>query len=346
MRVRPGETPASCSIVRTTTVSDKCRVEIRSSRAPYTAAVLRSLLAAVLLLLLIPAAALANTATWASRTVQDREAFAITVERALDTPAAEEALAERLSVALVDALVRTDDRVRLVLGPLVGAGVTASDGELVHGLQPRIRVALDDRRTEAARRQLVLDVHAAVVTGRVGGSVRVAGDRLVYDVRDILAAVVDALDPRLQSLAGAVVAVVRTDIDLATVPGLERASENLDTLDRLATILALVALAVGLLALVLAHRRRRAAGAIGLALAVAGLLGLGVVAAGGTGAAGAGSSIDPALVRETWDALARGLAEQSILLVAIGMLVAGAALVAGMVPARRSRRGAGATEPW
>jgi hypothetical protein len=313
---------------------------------PYTAAVLRSLLAAVLVLLLIPAAALANTATWASRTVQDRDAFTTTVERALDTSAAEGALARRLSVALVDALLGTDDRIRFVLGPLVGAGVTASDDELVDGLQVPIRVALDDARTEAARRQLVVDVHAAVVSGQTGGSVRVDGDRLVYDVRDILEAVVAALDPRLQSLAGAVVAVARTDIELATVPGLETAGENLDTLDRLATVLALLAIAVGLLVLVLAHRRQRAAGLIGLALAIAGLIGLGVVAAGGSEAAGAGSSIDPALVRETWDALARGLADQSILLIAIGLLVAGMAFLAGLAPARRSRRAAGDAEPW
>jgi hypothetical protein len=236
--------------------------------------------------------------------------------------------------------------VRLVLGPLVGEGVTASDDELAEGLQPPIRVALDDPRTEAARRQLVLDVHEAVVEGRSGGTVRLEGDRLVYDVRDILEAVVDALDPRLQTLAGAVVAVVRTDIELATVPGLERAGENLETLDRLAAVLVLLAVAVALLVLVLAHRRRRATVIVGIALAVAGLLGLGLVAVGRGQAAGARTSFDPALAGETWEALARGLADQSMLLIAIGLLVAGAAFVLAMPPARRSRRGAGATEPW
>jgi hypothetical protein len=307
---------------------------------------LRSMLAAVLVLLLIPAAALANTATWASRTVHDRETFTTTIERALDTPAAERALAARLSTALVDALLRTDDRVRLVLGPLVGEGFTASDEELAEGLQPPIRVALDHPRTEAARRQLVSDVHAAVVEGRTGGTVRLEGDRLVYDVRDILEAVVDALDPRLQTLAGAVVAVVRTDIELASVPGLERAGENLETLDRLALVLLLLAVAVGLLVLVLAHRRRRATAAVGIALAIAGLLGLGVVAAGRSQAAGASSSFDPALAGETWEALAGGLADQSILLIAVGLLVVGAAFVLGLMPAPRSRRGAGDSEPW
>lgn len=304
------------------------------------------MLAAVLALLLIPAVALASTATWASRTVHDRDTFTTTIERALDTPAAERALAARLSTALVDALVRTDDRVPLILGPLVGEGVTASDEELAEGLRPPIRVALDHPRTEAARRQLVSDLHEAVVEGRTGGTVRLEGDRLVYDVRDILEAVVDALDPRLQTLAGAVVAVVRTEIELASVPGLERASENLETLERLALVLLLTTVAVGLLVLVLAHRRRRAAAVVGMALAVAGGLGLGVVAAGRIQAAGASSSFDPELAGETWEALARGLADQSILLIAVGLLVAGAAFVTGMVPARRSRRGSGAREPW
>ncbi len=307
---------------------------------------LRSMLAAVLALLLIPAAALASTAAWASRTVHDRETFTTTIERALDTPAAERALAARLSTALVDALLRTDDRVRLVLGPLVGAGVTASDEELAEGLEPPIRVALDHPRTEAARRQLVLDVHEAVVEGHNGGTVRLEGDRLVYDVRDILGAVVDALDPRLQTLARAVVAVVRTDVELASVPGLERAAENLETLDRLATVLVLLAVAVALLVLVLAHRRRRATVVVGIALAVAGLVGVGVVAVGRGQATRARSSFDPTLVGETWEALARGLTDQSIVLIAIGLLVAGAAFVLGILPARRSQRGAGATEPW
>src|SRR5262245_39539845 len=112
---------------------------------------LRSLLAALLVLALIPTVAVANASTWAQRSVLDRATFTEVVDRALDSPEAKTALAEQLAPALFNALVDADSRVRLILGPLAGQSPDAPDSAIIRGLEPRIRTALDNPRIEKAR---------------------------------------------------------------------------------------------------------------------------------------------------------------------------------------------------
>ena len=77
------------------------------------------------------------------------------------------------------------------------------------------------------------------------------------------------------------------DIELASSPGFAATGVVLPTIDRLATILPLVAIATALLVIVLAHRRARALAVVGLAIAVAGAICLGLVWFGGETAAAA-----------------------------------------------------------
>jgi len=309
--------------------------------------VFRSLIVALLLLALIPAAALANTSVWASRTVLDSDTFSATVGRALDTPAAESALAERLGEELFAALVRADDRVRLLLGPLVGAGVNASDREILAGLRPRILDALDDPRAEAARDELVVAVHDAFLRGVGGqGAVRLEHDRLILDVRDLLRAVLDALDPRFGQFGLSIPDTGRTEIVLAAAPGLATTRDVLSGLERLGLVLPLLALALGFAAVTIARRRGRTVRSVGLAVAIAGAAGLVLVALGGVLAGAAESSVDPVVVTSTYDALSSDLVGQSLVLLAAGAGLALVGVAAGLLPSRRSPRTVGATEPW
>ncbi len=314
---------------------------------PYTAAVPRQLLSTLLLLALVPVVGLANASVWAGRTVLDEAAFEATVTRALETPVAEAALAERLSEELLTALVQADDRVRLLIGPLVGAGVTASDDELAAGLQPLVRAGLDHPRVEAARADLIAAVHDALVRGSAArGPVRFEGDQVVLDLRDLFEAVIAALDPRIQGVAGSVLELARTEIVLAEAEGLASARDGTRTLGQLAVIVPLAALALGLLAVVLAYRRRRAVVWAGAAVAIGGAAGLALVALGGRTAGEATSAVDPALVTSTFGALSADLVTQSTALVAAGVILALVAAAGGMLPGRRSERRHGSAEPW
>ena len=67
---------------------------------------LRTGLAAILLVLLIPTVVAANTSFWALRTVLDSETFSTTVGRTLDTPALERLVATALADVIVDRVGR------------------------------------------------------------------------------------------------------------------------------------------------------------------------------------------------------------------------------------------------
>ena len=69
--------------------------------------VLRTMLAAVLLVLLLPALVVANASEWAARTVVDDQAFATTAGRVMDTPALRQVVADRVTSA---GRVRAPDR--------------------------------------------------------------------------------------------------------------------------------------------------------------------------------------------------------------------------------------------
>ena len=300
----------------------------------------RSLVAALLVLALIPAVAAANATTWAKRSVLDQQAFTEVVDRALDAPEAEEALAEQLAPALFETLVGADERARLVLGPLAGQSPNAPDDDIIRGLEPRIRAALESPRFDAAREGLVIAAHQALVgLDDPDSTVRIEGDALYVDAADLLRVLLDTIDSRIVALGVDVPAGASVDIELASSPGLAATGQVLPTVDRLGTILPLVAIATALLVVVVAHRRGRALQVVGLAVTLAGAACLLVVWLGGLAVASAESPISPQLVQATYRALSSDFVTQSMALMVGGfvLLVVGG-IVAVFSGGRRATR--------
>ena len=296
---------------------------------------LRSLLAAVLVLALIPAVAAANASMWAKRSVLDQRTFTEVVDRALDDPEAEEALAEQLAPIMFGALVGADDRVRLILGPVAGQAPDAPDDAIIRGLEPRIRAALENPRIDTARERLVVAAHGALIgLDDPDSTVRIVDDALYVDAADLLRAVLDAIEPRFGSLGVTVPAGTDVEIELASSPGLAATGQALPAVDRLGTILPLVAIATALLVVVVAHRRGRAIQVVGLAITLAGAACLLVIWLGGLAVAGADSAISPQLVQSTYRALSSDFVTQSMALMVGGFVL----LVVGGIVAVLGRR--------
>lgn len=296
----------------------------------------RSFLAALLVLALIPAVAAANATTWAKRSVLDQRQFTEVVDRALDAPEAEEALAEQLAPALFDTLVGADERARLVLAPIAGQSADASDDAIIRGLEPRIRAALESPRFDAARERLVIAAHRTLVgLDDPDSTVRIDGDALIVDAADLLRVLLDTIDSRIGALGIDVPDGANVDIELASSPGLAATGQVLPTVDRLGTILPLVAIATALLVIVVAHRRGRALQVVGLAIALAGAACLGVVWLGGLAVTGADSPISPELVQATYRALSSDFVTQSMALMVGGFVLL---VVGGLVSVLRGAR--------
>jgi hypothetical protein len=282
----------------------------------------RSLLAALLVLALIPAVAAANASTWAKRSVLDQQAFTSVVDRTLDSPEAEEALAEQLAPILFDALVGADERARLILGPIAGQTPDAPAADIIRGLEPRIRAALENPRMDAARERLVIAAHQALIgLHDPDSTVRIEGDALMVDAADLLRALLDAIDERFGALGVRVPEGTSVEIELASSPGLAATGQVLPMIDRLGTILPLVAIATALLVVVVAHRRGRALQVVGLAVTLAGAACLLVVWLGGIAVASADSRISPQLVQTTYRALSGDFVTQSMALMVGGLVL-------------------------
>ena len=300
----------------------------------------RSLLAALLVLALIPAVAAANATTWAKRSVLDEQKFTEVVDRTLDSPEAEEALAEQLAPALFETLVGADERARLILGPIAGQSPNAPDDDIIRGLEPRIRAALESPRFDAARERLVIAAHQALVgLDDPDSTVRIEGDALYVDAADLLRVLLDTIDSRIVALGVDVPEGANVDIELASSPGLAATGQVLPTVDRLGTILPLVAIATALLVVVVAHRRGRALQVVGLAVTLAGAACLLVVWLGGLAVASAESPISPQLVQATYRALSSDFVTQSMAIMVGGfvLLVVGG-IVAVFSGGRRATR--------
>ena len=122
---------------------------------------------------------------------------------------------------------------------------------------------------------------------------------------------------------------------MASSPGLAATGQVLPTVDRLGTILPLVAIATALLVIVVAHRRGRALQVVGLAIALAGAACLGVVWLGGLAVTGADSPISPELVQATYRALSSDFVTQSMALMVGGFVLL---VVGGLVSVLRGAR--------
>lgn len=300
---------------------------------------LRSLLAGLLVLALIPATALANTSVWASRTVLDRTTFRTAVVDAIDDPDLRAELARRLTRELYGALIEGDDAARLVLGQVLGLGTDPSDGQVLDALEPFVGRALEDPRAIEERDALVSDAHDALTgNGTSASRVELAGDRFFVDVRALLDAVSAALGTELGGLELTVPADTTVVLELEPAPGLGAARDGLTTLDRLSLVLPLLAILLALLVIVVAHRRARAIGLVGAAAVIAGLAGIAIVLFGGVAIARSGANLDPAVVNGTLGVFSNVLLVQSAALVGVGLVLAFVGAVgSGRSAARRAR---------
>ena len=305
---------------------------------------LRSLLAALLVLALVPAAALANTSVWASRTVLDRGTFRATVVAALDDPDLKGQLTVRLTRELYGALIDADDEARLLLGQALGLGEDPSDRQVIGELQPLVAAALDDPRATTVRDMLVDDVHATLRGADApSGQVRLVDEHFVVNVQPMIDAIIRSVDMPGSAVLVATLPGVPIEVALADAPGLGAARDGLATLERAALVLPLVALLAALLVVLVAHRRARAVGIVGAAAVIAGLVGIGVVLLGGVAIARSGADLNPALVDGTIGVYSGVLLVQSAMLVGAGLVLT---FIGSIAAGRGGRRPVPPEEEW
>ena len=285
---------------------------------------IRTLLAAVLLVLLLPAIVVANASEWAARTVVDDEAFATTAGRVMDTPALRAVVADRISTQVVQALLTDPITARVVATQILGLTAEATATEIDGAIRSRVSVALDDPAVRSTRDAIIADVHAALVgaaTG-AGGSVRVEGDALILDTGPFIDRLATAVDGRLTPGFIAIPPADRT-IVLVEADAIETSSQALSILDLGRFLIPIAAVVVALAILGLAHRRVRALGLIGITLTLAGAVTLVVAWAGGEAIGGASSdSTVRQVTSEVYDAFLGLLVVQSLLLILAGLLIA------------------------
>jgi hypothetical protein len=300
--------------------------------------VTRTWLAAVLLVLLLPAVVVANASTWALRTVVDDAAFTATVGRTLDTPSLRQELADRATSAVVTAISRVEGRLQVVV-TVLGLGGDATRERLEAALQPRIEAALGDERVHDVRDRIVAAVHRALIRGLDGESeyVYVAGDEVVLDLEPLVERVAVVVDSRLPAAGITDLASADTRIVLAEAEAFETASDALDWMEALRIVIPLVVVIAILAVVGLAHRRTRALGIVGLAIMTAGLVSLAAAWFGGSVVGGVPA--DPTLgviAEDVYGSFVSLLVAQSLLLVLAGGLLAVVAFI--LVRRRRGRR--------
>jgi hypothetical protein len=304
--------------------------------------VLRTGLATLLLVLLVPTVVAANVSTWGLRTVLDSGTFRTTVERALDEPTLERALAVAVADGIVDRVdelpgsVQSDFARRLV-ARRVGLAADAGDAALRAALGERILEMMQDPAVEGVRGDVIASVHGQVLGAARGdaGLVEVQGRDVVLDTPRLLDRIQGVADPRIAALFADVPPSLSEPIVVAQVAELVPVQRALTIMERLRVLLPLVAVTAALLIVLLAHRRPRALGIVGLAIAVAGLLSLLVVWSAGLYVSTVPDA-PPArqLTREVYGAFLDVLVAQSIILVAVGL----ALVVLGWYGGVRHRR--------
>jgi hypothetical protein len=244
---------------------------------------LRSTLAAILLVVFVLALIIADTSTWAARTMLDRSAFSGTVERVLETPSLEQAVAAAIADATVTGLSR---RAPAVLEEAArGLGLPSGSGgdELEDALADRIVRELDAPQVQDVRRDLVGAIHDVVFRALAedpSGLVSIRGDTVMLDADALIDRVADATDPQVATLLREAGLGGRRYV-IAEAAAIEPLQRTIDVMQALRVIVPLLAVAVALLIVVVAHRRVRALGILGLALVGAGLASVGLVWLGG-----------------------------------------------------------------
>jgi len=298
--------------------------------------VIRSALAAVLLVLLLPVVVVANTAEWAARTVVDDAAFTGTVERVMDAPALRLAIAQRVTDEVTAHLALDPAALALLTTDILQLPSTTSLYDVRTALRARIATAMDDPAVRQARDAAISAVHAELNGLLAGqdGAVKVRGSDLVLDTGPILTRVATSIDARLTPFVADLPAADR-DIVLARADSVVQAGDALSALEIVQSLVPLASILVVFAILGLAHRRVRALGLVGIAVTAAGAVTLVAAWVGGAAVGGASSDITVREVTtEVYAAFVSVLARQAALLIVGGLVVA---VVAWAV--LRSRRG-------
>ena len=234
--------------------------------------VIRTAVAAVLLVLLLPAIVIANASNWAARTVVDDAAFSSTVARVMDTPSLRAAISQRVSDEVTTYLAANPETFRLLTTEILHVSGSATMEDVRTALRARLAVALDDPAVKQARDEAIAAMHAYLIgaaTGAADKAVRIQGDELVLDTGPIVERLAGALDARLTP---ATVQLPEADrvVVLASAQALATTSQALSLLEIVQFLIPVVAVVVALAILGLAHRRVRALGLVGIAVTIAG----------------------------------------------------------------------------
>ena len=287
----------------------------------------RTFLAALLALALLPLIVLANLSIWASGTVLNEPVFAATVNRSLEGPAVETLLAEQTAGAILDVANGTPILRDALVTQVLGLDVSAPADQVRTVLDNRVRVTLNRPLVREARDDAIAAVHGLLLggPGAARAPVAVRGTRVVLDLGPLVTRVVAELDPRLTQAGLPGVPPGLVVVELGGVGELRQIGDATATLDRGRIVAPLLVAGLGLLILVLAHRRMRALGLIGGAVMIGGLLSLAALWLGGgvlnTTAESSGSIADR-VAADAYGAFASTLADQSLLLVAGGGVLA------------------------
>ena len=289
---------------------------------------LRTVLAAILVIALIPTVIVANSSTWALRTVLDDEAFTATVARSLEAPAVEAAIAETATDIAVAQIAQADPVVLQLAAAALRLQGRPTDDALEAALAARIIVALDDPRVRDARDDVVRAVHRFLIGAAEGENtiVSIQGPQVVVDLRSVVEEATDAIDPRIGAVIGSTMDVESARVVVAEAEAFQQVQTGVRILEVAQWIVPLIALLACLLIVVVAHRRTRALAIVGVAVMIAGVVSLGIVWAGGAAVAGApmDASID-VVVNDVYAAMTSPLLLQSVVLATIGAIVAAAA---------------------
>ncbi len=286
--------------------------------------VFRTMLAAGLLVLLLPALVLANASEWAARTVVDDRTFATTAGRVMDMPALRAVVADRISGQVVQGLLTDPITAQVVATQILGLDGDATAAEIDTAIRTRIAIALDDPSVRSTRDAVIADIHAALVGAAMGasGSIRVQGDALVLDTGPFIDRLATAVDGRLTPGTISIAPADRT-IVLVEADAIETSSRALSLMDLGRFLIPIAAVIVALAVVGLAHHRVRALGLVGIAVTLAGLVTLAVAWAGGEAIGDASSDVTVRQVAtEVYGAFVSLLVVQSALLILVGLLIA------------------------
>lgn len=300
----------------------------------------RPLYAGILVLALVPLLVVTNLAVWVTRSIVDAPAFTGTVDRALEDPTVVSLLDDRATAVVLEAFERLDPLVRGVAFAALGLAPDAGPVAVEAVVRDRVSAVLQTTAVREARTEAVLGIHGLLVDGRAGPAelIVVDADAVRLDVRPIVRRALDTIDPRLVDLGLGAVAGGATRSTLVATTAVADARTAITTLRTALPTLVVIVVLVALLAVVVARDRVGALGWVGLATAVAGVVGLVAAWLGGEPITrGIEDETLRSIASAVYGPLTEPLAQQSVVLIALGGVLLVNGWVAGALAWTRGR---------